>query len=54
MLQTFAGGDEQVKIIDFGIAKLKNSTVAPSTVTGSTAGTVAYSVTNGQQWRIVP
>jgi serine/threonine protein kinase len=42
MLQTFAGGEEQVKIIDFGIAKLKNSTVAPSTVTGATAGTVAY------------
>ena len=42
MLQTFAGGEEQVKIIDFGIAKLKDSTVAPSTVTGATAGTVAY------------
>ncbi|HEX3145641.1 MAG TPA: serine/threonine-protein kinase [Pyrinomonadaceae bacterium] len=42
MLQSFAGGEEQVKIIDFGIAKLKNSTVAPSTMTGATAGTVAY------------
>ncbi len=42
MLQSFAGGEEQVKIIDFGIAKLKNSTVAPSTVAGATAGTVAY------------
>jgi serine/threonine-protein kinase len=39
MLQSFAGGEEQVKIIDFGIAKLKNSTVAPSTMTGATAGT---------------
>jgi tRNA A-37 threonylcarbamoyl transferase component Bud32 len=42
MLQSFAGGEEQVKIIDFGIAKLKNSTVAPSTMVGATAGTVAY------------
>jgi hypothetical protein len=42
MLQSFAGGEEQVKIIDFGIAKLKNSTVAPSTIAGATAGTVAY------------
>jgi tRNA A-37 threonylcarbamoyl transferase component Bud32 len=42
MLQSFADGEEQVKIIDFGIAKLKNSAVAPSTVTGATAGTVAY------------
>lgn len=42
MLQSFARGEEQVKIIDFGIAKLKDSLVAPSTVTGATAGTVAY------------
>ncbi|HYW72641.1 MAG TPA: serine/threonine-protein kinase [Pyrinomonadaceae bacterium] len=42
MLQSFADGEEQVKIIDFGIAKLKDSTVAPSTATGATAGTVAY------------
>ena len=42
MLQSFGRGEEQVKIIDFGIAKLKDSLVAPSTVTGSTAGTVAY------------
>lgn len=42
MLQSFGRGDEQVKIIDFGIAKLKDSLVAPSTITGSTAGTVAY------------
>jgi len=31
-----------VKIIDFGIAKLQDSMVAPSTMTGATAGTVAY------------
>jgi serine/threonine protein kinase len=42
MLQSFGGGEEQVKIIDFGIAKLKDSIVAPSTMTGATAGTVAY------------
>jgi tRNA A-37 threonylcarbamoyl transferase component Bud32 len=42
MLQSFAAGEEQVKIIDFGIAKLKDSIVAPSTMTGATAGTVAY------------
>jgi serine/threonine protein kinase len=39
MLQSFGRGEEQVKIIDFGIAKLKDSLVAPSTVTGATAGT---------------
>ncbi|MDX6384847.1 MAG: eukaryotic-like serine/threonine-protein kinase, partial [Blastocatellia bacterium] len=42
MLQSFGGGEEQVKIIDFGIAKLKDSIVASSTVTGATAGTVSY------------
>src|ERR1043166_6259908 len=42
MLQSFGSGEEQVKIIDFGIAKLKDSIVAPSTMTGATAGTVAY------------
>jgi len=42
MLQSFGGGEEQVKIIDFGIAKLRDSIVAPSTVTGATAGTVSY------------
>jgi serine/threonine protein kinase len=42
MLQSFGAGEEQVKIIDFGIAKLKDSMVAPSTMAGSTAGTVAY------------
>jgi serine/threonine protein kinase len=42
MLQRLGAGEEQVKIIDFGIAKLKDSIIAPSTVTGATAGTVAY------------
>jgi serine/threonine protein kinase len=42
MLQSFGSGEEQVKIIDFGIAKLKDSVVASSTVTGATAGTVSY------------
>ncbi len=42
MLQRLGGGEEQVKIIDFGIAKLKDSIIAPSTATGATAGTVAY------------
>lgn len=42
MLQSYGGGEEQVKIIDFGIAKLKDSIIAPSTVTGTAAGTVSY------------
>jgi serine/threonine protein kinase len=42
MLQSLGGGEEQVKIIDFGIAKLKDSIVASSTATGATAGTVSY------------
>lgn len=42
MLQSYGEGEEQVKIIDFGIAKLKDSLVADSTLTGSTAGTVSY------------
>jgi len=42
MLQRLGAGEEQVKIIDFGIAKLRDSIVAPSTVTGATAGTVSY------------
>jgi serine/threonine protein kinase len=42
MLQGFGNGEEQVKIIDFGIAKLKDSLVAASTMTGAAVGTVAY------------
>lgn len=42
MLQRYGAGEEQVKIIDFGIAKLRDSVVAESTLTGATAGTVSY------------
>src|SRR2546421_5372751 len=43
MLQRLGGLAEQVKIVDFGIAKVKQSVIAPSTVTGSaTAGTIIY------------
>src|SRR5437868_4679921 len=42
MLQSYGAAEEQIKIIDFGIAKLKDSIIAPSTMTGATAGTVSY------------
>lgn len=43
MVQVLSRGEEHVKIVDFGIAKIKGSVIAPSTVTGShTAGTIAY------------
>jgi serine/threonine protein kinase len=43
MLQSLNPGAEQVKIVDFGIAKIKESVAAPSTVTGAaTAGTIIY------------
>jgi serine/threonine protein kinase len=42
MLQRLSAGEEQVKIIDFGIAKIKDSMVAESTLAGATAGTVSY------------
>ena len=42
MLQRYGADEEQVKIIDFGIAKLRDSVVAESTMTGATAGTVSY------------
>ena len=42
MIRSLSGGDEQVKIIDFGIAKVKDSQLAPSTVIAATAGTIAY------------
>lgn len=43
MLQALGHGDEQVKIVDFGIAKIKESVIAPSTITGAgTAGTIVY------------
>jgi class 3 adenylate cyclase len=42
MLQRLADGDEQVKIIDFGIAKVKDSVVSMSTGGDGTVGTAAY------------
>jgi serine/threonine protein kinase len=42
MLQNLGHGEEQVKVIDFGIAKIKDSVVAPSTATNVSAGTVSY------------
>lgn len=42
MLQDLGHGDVQVKIIDFGIAKVKDSVVAPSTSLNLSPGTVAY------------
>src|SRR5688572_12587643 len=42
MLQDLGHGEEQVKIIDFGIAKVKSSVVAPSTSLNLSPGTVAY------------
>lgn len=43
MLQLLGRGAEQVKIVDFGIAKIKESVIAPSTITGAaTAGTIVY------------
>jgi tRNA A-37 threonylcarbamoyl transferase component Bud32 len=42
MLQDLGHGEEQVKVIDFGIAKIKDSIVAPSTATNVAAGTVSY------------
>jgi tRNA A-37 threonylcarbamoyl transferase component Bud32 len=42
MLQDLGHGEEQVKIIDFGVAKVKDSVVAPSTSLNLSPGTVAY------------
>ena len=43
MLQALGRGNEQVKIVDFGIAKIKESVSGPSTITGAgTAGTIVY------------
>jgi serine/threonine protein kinase len=36
------GGSNSVVLVDFGIAKVKDSLVAPTTVTGVAAGTLAY------------
>jgi serine/threonine protein kinase len=42
MLRRNASGDLQVKVIDFGIAKVRNSLVAPSTATARFVGTWPY------------
>ena len=42
MVQDLGHGEEQVKIIDFGIAKVKSSVIAPSTSLNMSPGTVAY------------
>lgn len=42
MILDLGHGEEQVKIIDFGIAKVKDSVVAPSTSLNLSPGTVAY------------
>src|SRR6202022_1724477 len=42
MLQVLKGGTELVKIVDFGIAKVKDSVVAPSTVNEAPVGTILY------------
>ncbi|MBX7220593.1 MAG: protein kinase [Blastocatellia bacterium] len=42
MLQSYGTGPEQVKIIDFGIARVENSQVSLNTSDSIVAGTVAY------------
>lgn len=42
MLQVLNDGTEWVKVIDFGIAKVKDSQVAPSTIENVAFGTIAY------------
>ena len=42
LLQFYKGGTDFVKIVDFGIAKVKDSVVAPSTVNKVLVGTVLY------------
>ncbi len=42
MLQLLSGEEEQVKIIDFGVAKVRNSKVAPSTILSESPGTALY------------
>lgn len=42
MLQVLTGGTELVKVVDFGIAKVKDSVVAPSTVNNVPVGSVLY------------
>jgi serine/threonine-protein kinase len=42
LLQFLKGGTEWVKVVDFGIAKVKDSVVAPSTANKVPVGTVLY------------
>jgi serine/threonine protein kinase len=42
MVQTLEDGDEQVKIIDFGVAKVKNSVISLSSAGDQAVGTAAY------------
>ncbi len=42
MIQNLGGGDEQVKLIDFGIAQVADSQIAPGTQTTKIAGTPPY------------
>jgi serine/threonine protein kinase len=42
MLRPMSDGDEQVKIIDFGVAKVRNSVVSLSTGKERAVGTIAY------------
>jgi serine/threonine-protein kinase len=42
MVRQRPDGSWQVKVIDFGIARIRNSLVAPSTVTARLAGTASY------------
>ncbi len=42
MIQDLGEGEEQVKIIDFGVAKVKDSVIAKSTALNLSPGTVAY------------
>lgn len=42
MLQAFKRGTDVVKVVDFGIAKVKDSVIAPSTVNDVAVGTVLY------------
>jgi len=42
MLQNLGQDEHQVKIIDFGIARIDNSAIAPTTAINTAVGTVAY------------
>ncbi|HEX8845580.1 MAG TPA: AAA-like domain-containing protein [Pyrinomonadaceae bacterium] len=42
MLRALSDDEEQVKVIDFGIAKVKNSLAGPSTQAAALVGTIAY------------